>query len=628
MKKFIITLIVLGAIAGSVGAYYRYRTPGEEVKISKLAVARGDVIESVGATGTLQAVKTVQVGSQVSGNIKALYADFNSIVKKGQVVAELDPSLLQTQIEQARANVIRAQADLDRLKVSLDDAKVKLKRSESLAARKLVAPQELESAQVAVRSAEASIKSSEASLTQSRASLNQNEVNLQHTVIEAPIDGIVISRNVDVGQTVAASMNAPTLFIIAEDLTKMQVNANVDESDVGRIRAGQVVKFRVDAYPLEEFTGTVSQVRLQPIVTQNVVTYATVIDVPNQQLKLKPGMTANVTIEIARKNDVVRVPNAALRFRPNADTFAALNQAVPPEMQRGAGAAGGGRQGMGGGRPGEAGGAAATATSAPGAGSPAGGRAASGESRGAQNPPAPSVAQGQPPADRSSTRGAQGPGQPVRPAAGANQGRAERLAMEQGQRGAGGGQGGFGGGQNMDPAERQRRFQERMASMSPEERAQFEARMRERGMDPNNPGGGRGGFGPAGSGAQGQRGPGGAPGTGRPTGQAPASANRAGAQTIDQLFGPLPVTESSGRVWLDANGQLKSVRVRLGITDGTYTELLSGELQAGQELVTAVITPAQAAAAATRSPLMPGGPGGGRPGQGFPSGGQRGGPTH
>ncbi len=235
----------------------------------------------------------MQVGSQVSGNIKALYADFNSIVKKGQIVAELDPSLLQTQIEQARANVIRSQADLDRLKVSLEDARIKLKRTESLAARKLVSPQELETAQVAVRSAEAQIKSSEASLSQSKASLNQNEVNLQHTVIEAPIDGIVISRNVDVGQTVAASMNAPMLFIIAEDLTKMQVNANVDESDVGRIRAGQVVKFRVDAYPLEEFTGAVSQVRLQPIVTQNVVTYATVIDVPNTELKLKPGMTAN-----------------------------------------------------------------------------------------------------------------------------------------------------------------------------------------------------------------------------------------------------------------------------------------------------------------------------------------------
>jgi hypothetical protein len=190
--------------------------------------------------------------------------------------------------------------------------------------------------------------------------------------------------------------------------------------------------------------------------------------------------------------------------------------------------------------------------------------------------------------------------------------------MEQGQRGAGGGQGG--GFQNMDPEERRRRFQERLAAMTPEERTQFEARMRERGMDPNNPGGGgRGGFGPGGQSASGAM--------GRP---APSSAlNRPGAQTIDQLFGPLPVTESSGRVWVDANGQLKSVRERLGITDGTYTELLSGELQPGQELVTAVVTPAQAAAAATRSPLMPGGPGGRPPGQGMPGGGQRGGgPAH
>jgi multidrug efflux pump subunit AcrA (membrane-fusion protein) len=394
-------------------------------------------------------------------------------------------------------------------------------------------------------------------------------------------------------------MNAPVLFIIAEDLTKMQVNANVDESDVGRIRAGQVVKFRVDAYPLEEFVGAVSQVRLQPIVTQNVVTYATVIDVPNAQLKLKPGMTATVTIEIARRNDVVRVPNAALRFRPNADTFAALNQAVPPEMQRGA--AGGRQGGAGGGRPGEAG-------AAPGAGSPAGGRSASGDSRGAQNQPAPSAAQTQAPAGGSGTRGAQGQDQ-------------ARSGAGQGQRGAGGGQGGFGGGQSMDPEERRRRLQERMAAMSPEERSQFEARMRERGMDPNNPGaGGRGGFGPGAAGA---------PGMGRPSGQGQAAPNRAEAQTIDQLFGPLPATESSGRVWIEANGQLKSVRVRLGITDGTYTELLSGELQAGQELVTAVVTPAQAAAASSRSPLMPGGPGGGRPGQGFPmqqgGGGQRGG---
>ena len=562
------------------------------MKISKLAVTRGDIIESVGATGTLQAVKTVQVGSQVSGNIKALYADFNSIVKKGQIVAELDPSLLQTQIEQARANVIRSQADLDRLKVSLEDARIKLKRTESLATRKLVSPQELETAQVAVRAAEAQIKSSEASLSQSKASLNQNEVNLQHTVIEAPIDGIVISRNVDVGQTVAASMNAPTLFIIAEDLTKMQVNASVDESDVGRIRAGQVVKFRVDAYPIEEFIGAVSQVRLQPIVTQNVVTYATVIDVPNTQLKLKPGMTANVTIEIARRNDVVRVPNAALRFRPNADTFAALNQAVPPEMQRGAG---GGRR------------VDRLLAARPPPRHRRRRRLRRGrapEGRGARN-------QAAAPAESQSAQGR--PGMQAGQSQGAAPGGAGAPNAAAGQRGAGGGPGGFGGGQSADPAERQRRFQERMASMSPEERAQFEARMRERGMDPNNPGaGGRGGFGPGGPAA---------PGAGRQPGQGQPSANRAGAQTIDQLFGPLATAESTGRVWLDAAGQLKPVRVRLGITDGTYTELLSGELQPGQELVTSVITPAQAAAASTRSPLMPGG----RPGGGMPGGGQRGG---
>ena len=184
-----------------------------------------------------------------------------------------------------------------------------------------------------MRSAEAQIRSAEAQVTQAQASLNQNQVNLAHTVIEAPIDGLVISRNVDVGQTVAASMQAPTLFVLAADLTKMQVVANLDESDVGRIRPGQRVSFRVDAYPAEDFTGTVAQVRLQPIVQQNVVTYATVIDVPNVDLKLKPGMTANVNIEIARKQNVLRVPNAALRFRPTNEIFAALGQ-TPPETGR------------------------------------------------------------------------------------------------------------------------------------------------------------------------------------------------------------------------------------------------------------------------------------------------------
>ena len=203
--------------------------------------------------------------------------------------------------------------------------------------RELVPRTDLETAEIAVKSADAQIKSSEASLTQAKASLNQAKVNLAYTVITSPIDGIVISRNVDPGQTVASSMNAPTLFVIAADLTKMQVVANIDESDVGRMRPGQVVSFRVDAYPTDTFTGAVEQVRLQPAVVQNVVVYSTVIAVPNPQLKLKPGMTANVSIEIARRDNVLRVPTAALRFRPTEPMFAVLNQPVPPELQRGAG---------------------------------------------------------------------------------------------------------------------------------------------------------------------------------------------------------------------------------------------------------------------------------------------------
>ena len=217
-------------------------------------------------------------------------------------------------------------------------------RAKELSEKKLIAQTELEAAEVAVRSAEAQLRSQEAGVTQSQASLRQNQVNLAHTVIESPIDGLVISRNVDVGQTVAASMSAPTLFVLAADLTKMQVLASLDESDVGRIRPGQAVRFRVDAYPTDEFMGSVTQVRLQPTTVQNVVTYQTVIDVPNPELKLKPGMTANVNIEIARRSNVLRVPNAALRFRPTAEIFAALGQTPPP------GGTGGGRgRGAGGG---------------------------------------------------------------------------------------------------------------------------------------------------------------------------------------------------------------------------------------------------------------------------------------
>ena len=278
-KGVLIVLLVLAAAAAAAAGYYRYgtRTPAPEV--TTLPVTRGDVAEVVGATGTLEALTTVQVGTQVSGTVQSLHADFNSIVHKGQVVARLDPSLFETQVAQGRANLVRAQADVERQRVALEDAQAKAKRARELSAQGLVPALELENAEAALGSAQAQLRSAQAQLVQAEASLNQSLVNLQHTVIEAPIDGIVISRNVDVGQTVAASMQAPTLFVIAADLTKMRVAADVDESDVGRIRPGQPVRFRVDAYPNEEFSGTVVQVRLQPKVTQNVVTYATVIDV-------------------------------------------------------------------------------------------------------------------------------------------------------------------------------------------------------------------------------------------------------------------------------------------------------------------------------------------------------------
>jgi HlyD family secretion protein len=341
MKKAAFVLLILGAVTGGF-YFYRVRTAAPEPVVTTQPFSRGDIVDAVSATGTLEAVETVEVGTQVSGVVRELNADFNSIVRKGQVIARLDPQLIQTQIEQQSANVLRAEADVERLKVSLADAEQKRERAEQLNARNLIPRTELETAEVNVASAKAQVRSSEASLTQARAQLRNQRVNLGYTTITAPIDGIVISRNVDAGQTVAASMNAPTLFVLAADLTRMQVVANVDESDVGRMRPGQFVSFQVDAYPNERFTGTVSQVRLQPTVVQNVVTYSTVITVPNLALKLKPGMTANVNIEILRRNHVLRVANAATRFRPTAEMFSVLNQPAPPELQRtGTGARGG-----------------------------------------------------------------------------------------------------------------------------------------------------------------------------------------------------------------------------------------------------------------------------------------------
>jgi len=317
-KRLLLIIAVVAAVGVTVAAYYRTNAHQPEGFITA-PVTRGSVVQSVAATGTLQAVTTVQVGSQVSGTIKALHADFNSEVKKGQVIAELDPSLFQTQVEQARASLLRLQADADRARVDVEDTQVKLKRAQELWSQQLIARADLDAAEAAARQAQAAVKSAQAQIAQAQAVLNQNQVNLEHTIIRAPIDGIVISRSVDVGQTVASSLQAPTLFVIANDLARMQVNASIDESDIGQIQSGQAVSFTVDAYPGEMFTGTVSQVRLEPKVESNVVSYTTIIDVPNPSLKLKPGMTATVNVEIARADDVLKVPTSALRFTPASD---------------------------------------------------------------------------------------------------------------------------------------------------------------------------------------------------------------------------------------------------------------------------------------------------------------------
>jgi HlyD family secretion protein len=327
-----VAAIIIAVAAGIY--YYRSDVAAETPTLSTAEVTQGDVVATVEATGTLEAVTTVEVGTQVSGTIKTLGADFNSQVRQGQVIAELDPSLFDTQVAQERATVSRLKAEVDRARVQAEDAKVKLGRARELADKELIAKSDLDAAVSTANAADASVKSAEAQLVQAQASLNQAQVNLSHTIIRAPIDGVVIARNVNVGQTVAASMQAPTLFVLAQNLKEMNVKASVDESDIGKIQLHQPVRFRVDAYPNETFTGTVSQVRLQPVVEQNVVSYITMIEVPNADLKLKPGMTAAVTIETGRADDAIKVPNAALRFRPSAEAFQALGQKPPEPRQR------------------------------------------------------------------------------------------------------------------------------------------------------------------------------------------------------------------------------------------------------------------------------------------------------
>jgi HlyD family secretion protein len=397
--RLVIGLSVLLIVAFAGFAFLSNRASAAEYMTTK--VERGNLRNTVTATGTLQAVTTVQVGSQASGTISALNADFNSVVKKGQVVAQLDPSVAQAQVQQARANLENAKASLTQaragvvssragtadaqaklvaaqstvqnqqsgvsaaqanvavLKAERDDAESSLKQQQSLAAAGVIATRDLEIAQTAFRTADArynqaqaqlnqaminekssagagqaqanaqlqqsqaqvgqaqaQVQQAEAQVQQAQAALTLAEVNLSHTTITSPIDGIVVSRDVSVGQTVAASLSAPTLFTIANDLTKMQVIANIDQADMGLVEQAKGATFTVDAFPGKEFKGTIQQLRLNPQNVQNVVTYNVVFDVDNPEQKLKPGMTANLTITIDERNNVLKVPNSALRYRP------------------------------------------------------------------------------------------------------------------------------------------------------------------------------------------------------------------------------------------------------------------------------------------------------------------------
>jgi HlyD family secretion protein len=354
-RTLIVMIALLACVAVAAAFFWGNKANASDYMTAK--VERGNVEVNVSATGTVQAVTTVQVGSQVSGTVQWLGVDFNSQVKRGQIIARLDPAIFQAQVDNARANVNNAEAAIQAAqteivnqkanlsaskanqevaRVQRDDAISVAKRYQEI--RNVIPSRDIESAQAQANAAaaryeqataqvgqvqagtataQAKLEQARAGLAQARAQLQQASVNLEHSIITSPIDGVVVSRTVDVGQTVAASLQAPTLFTIANDLTKMQVLASIDEADVGQIHQGIKSNFTVDAYPGETFTGDITQLRLNAQTLQNVVTYSAVIDVPNPELKLRPGMTANITIPVSRREGVLTVPNAALRFRPN-----------------------------------------------------------------------------------------------------------------------------------------------------------------------------------------------------------------------------------------------------------------------------------------------------------------------
>jgi HlyD family secretion protein len=335
MKRWIISIVLLTVAAGSVWYFFFKSGNSGNTQYRTAKVECGNITQTVRATGTIQPIKLVQVGTQVNGPIRKLYVDFNSQVKAGDLVAQIDPTTYEARLAQDQANLIQSQANVEQTRAKLVQAEKELERTQKLTAREMLSQSDLDSATATRDTLTAQMKVSEAAVAQAQAALRLSQANLGYTTIKSPVDGVVINRNVSEGQTVVASMSAQVLFLIATDLRKIQVEASIPEADIGNVAMGQLVIFNVDAYE-QSFTGTVTQIRMAASTVQNVVTYPVIIEADNPGNKLFPGMTADIVCEVARHDNVLKVPNAALRFKPE-DRAAAT--AETPAKPKGKGAA-------------------------------------------------------------------------------------------------------------------------------------------------------------------------------------------------------------------------------------------------------------------------------------------------
>jgi len=330
MRKYVVPALLVILLSGGVIAFVKHVDAPQPPQILQAPVTRGSIVQAVVATGAIGPARTVSVGTEVSCMIQKIDVDYNSVVTKGEVLAEIDPSIIQAQLESAKATFDRAKLDEGQHEQQLLTDRANEVRAETLYTNHLIDAQDREAAELTVKEDEAILKEDEAQMIVAQAGVQQSELDLQHCVIKSPIDGVVIERDVDQGQAVAARVSAPTLFVLATDLRRLQVIGDVDESEVAKIRQGQPASLTVEAYPKDVFPAKVTSVRLNALTTSNVVTYQVAVDVQNPELKLRPGMTATLTFDIWKRPDVVRVPGPALQFRPTPDMFKALGQPVQP----------------------------------------------------------------------------------------------------------------------------------------------------------------------------------------------------------------------------------------------------------------------------------------------------------